>query len=215
MSILDSLASLRRDYNSGIQFDEKIAKDNPFEQFQIWFEDANKAGFLDVNAMCLSTATKDGKPSSRIVLLKKVDEKGFIFYTNYQSKKALDLAENPYASLLFFWDKIERQIRIEGIVEKITEKESYEYFKTRDYVSKLGAWASEQSKPLSSRFKLMRQVVNYMAKFKNDVPLPPHWGGFKLIPYQFEFWQGRNSRLHDRIQYNLINGTWEKIRLYP
>jgi len=215
MSIFDSLTSLRRDYNSGIKFDEHIAKDDPFEQFKIWFDDASKANFLDVNAMCLSTSTKDGKPSSRIVLLKQIDNKGLIFYTNYESRKGYELAENPYASLLFFWDKLERQIRIEGKVEKISEQQSYEYFKTRDYVSKLGAWASQQSKPLSSRFKLMRQVVNYMTKFKNEVPLPPHWGGYRLIPYRFEFWQGRKSRLHDRIQYNLLNNHWEKIRLYP
>ena len=212
---MDSLNALRRDYDSPLKLDENSAKVHPFEQFKIWFDDAIKAEFLDVNAMVISTADKQGRPSSRVVLLKNYSENGYVFFTNYESKKARDLIENPYASILFFWDKLERQIRIEGRVEKISEEESYDYFKTRDYTSRLGAWASEQSGPLSSRLKLMRKVVNYMMKFHKEVPLPPYWGGFRLIPEYYEFWQGRKSRLHDRIAYKLDNGNWTKERLYP
>jgi pyridoxamine 5'-phosphate oxidase len=212
---MDSLNALRRDYESPLKLDENSAKVHPFEQFKIWFEDAIKADFLDVNAMVISTADKQGRPSSRVVLLKNYSENGYVFFTNYDSKKGKDLIENPHASILFFWDKLERQIRIEGRVEKISEEESYDYFKTRDYTSRLGAWASEQSEPLSSRLKLMRKVVNYMMKFPKEVPLPPYWGGFRLIPEYYEFWQGRKSRLHDRIAYKLDNGNWTKERLYP
>lgn len=215
MNIMDSLNALRRDYESPLKLDENSAKVHPFEQFKIWFEDAIKADFLDVNAMVISTADKQGRPSSRVVLLKNYSENGYVFFTNYDSKKGKDLIENPHASILFFWDKLERQIRIEGRVEKISEEESYDYFKTRDYTSRLGAWASEQSEPLSSRLKLMRKVVNYMMKFPKEVPLPPYWGGFRLIPEYYEFWQGRKSRLHDRIAYKLDNGNWTKERLYP
>lgn len=214
MNIIDSLNALRRDYGKQ-KFDEKTALDNPFEQFSIWFDEAINAGFLDVNAMTLATADKNGKPSARIVLLKDYNETGYVFFTNYESRKGQELAENPNASLLFFWDKLERQIRIEGRVEKITSEESYAYFKTRDYISRLGAWASDQSKPLSSRFKLMRNVVSYMSKFSNDVPLPPFWGGYRLIPDVYEFWQGRKSRLHDRIRYFKDGDFWRKERLYP
>jgi pyridoxamine 5'-phosphate oxidase len=214
MNIIDSLNALRRDYGRQ-KFDEYTALDNPFEQFSLWFDEAIKAGFLDVNAMTLATADKKGKPSARIVLLKNYNENGFVFFTNYESRKGQELAENPNASLLFFWDKLERQVRIEGRTEKITEEESFEYFKTRDYLSRLGAWASEQSKPLSSRFKLMRKVVGYMSKFSNDVPLPPFWGGYRLIPDVYEFWQGRKSRLHDRIRYFKDGDIWRKERLYP
>ncbi len=214
MDLIDSLNALRRDYGKE-KFDEDTAHSNPYEQFKLWFDDAVKADFLDVNAMTLATADKFGKPSARVVLLKNFDEKGYVFFTNYESRKGLELQENPNASLLFFWDKLERQIRIEGSVEKITDEESFAYFKTRDYTSRLGAWASEQSRPLSSRFKLMRKVVGYMTKYPNDVPLPPYWGGFRLIPDVYEFWQGRESRLHDRIRFFKDGDIWRKERLYP
>ncbi|MFC2130572.1 pyridoxamine 5'-phosphate oxidase [Bacteroidota bacterium] len=214
MSIMDSLNALRRDYGS-YKFDENTAKDNPLEQFKLWFDEAVKADFLDVNAMVLSTADKTGKPSSRVVLLKNYDERGYVFFTNYESRKGLEITENPNASLLFFWDKLERQIKIEGLVEKITDKESFEYFRTRDYTSRLGAWASDQSRPLSSRFKLMRKVAGFMTKYPKEVPLPPYWGGYRLIPDVYEFWQGRKSRLHDRIKYYFDGDIWKKERLYP
>ncbi|MFH1051561.1 MAG: pyridoxamine 5'-phosphate oxidase [bacterium] len=214
MNIIDTLNALRRDYGKE-KFDEDTAHSNPHEQFKIWFDDAVNADFLDANAMTLSTADKFGKPSARVVLLKNFDDKGYVFFTNYESRKGQDLKENPNASLLFFWDKLERQIRIEGSVEKITEEESFAYFKTRDYTSRLGAWASEQSRPLTSRFKLMRKVVSYMTKYPKDIPLPPYWGGYRLIPDVYEFWQGRKSRLHDRIRYFKDGDIWRKERLYP
>jgi pyridoxamine 5'-phosphate oxidase len=214
MNIIESLNALRREYGKS-QLDEKIAHDNPFLQFKLWFLDATEEGFLDTNAMTLATADKNGKPSARMVLLKKYDEKGFVFFTNYNSSKGRELSENPFAALLFFWDKLERQIRIQGSVEKISEKESYEYFRTREYTSKLGAWASEQSSPLKSRFKLLRNVVNYMRRFPREVPLPPFWCGYLLIPDEYEFWQGRKSRLHDRIRYFKDGNIWRKERLYP
>ncbi len=214
MSLLDSISGLRRDYTKG-KFDISNAEDSPFKQFEKWFADALNTDLVEPNAMVLSTATKDAKPSSRVVLIKYIDERGIVFYTNYNSRKGLEIGENPYASLLFYWDKLERQVRIEGQLVKISQKESEEYFKTRPYESKLGAWASKQSTTLDSRFTLIRRVVKYMQKFKTDVPLPPFWGGYRLIPNYFEFWQGRESRLHDRIAYKLESGNWHKIRLYP
>lgn len=214
MAIIKTIAALRRDYTSG-KFDVDNAKKNPNKQFTLWFEDAKKADFLDPNAMVLNTATINGKPSSRYVLLKSYDSEGYVFFTNYNSRKGKELEENPYASLLFFWDKLERQIRIEGKVEKISPEESDEYFQTRPYESKLGAWASKQSDKLESRFTLMRQVAKLMAKYPKKVPLPDFWGGYRLVPDRFEFWQGRESRLHDRLEYKLIDGTWTISRLYP
>ncbi|OGU40196.1 MAG: pyridoxamine 5'-phosphate oxidase [Ignavibacteria bacterium GWB2_35_12] len=215
MQLFESLSNLRRDYTKG-SFSEKTAKENPFEQFKLWFEEVLAAEMLEPTAFVLSTSTKDGKPSSRVLLLKQFDEKGFVFYTNYDSRKGKEIEENPNAAILFFWDKLERQIRIEGKIEKISEVESDKYFQTRPYTSKLGTWASEQSSPLSSRFKLIRQVAQFMAKYPVNVPLPPNWGGYRLIPDVFEFWQGRESRLHDRLQYNKNeNGKWVITRLYP
>lgn len=214
-SLIKILQSLRRDYSSG-KFDESVAHENPFEQFRLWFLEVLSSDFVEPNAMVLATASKDGIPSSRVVLLKKFDDKGFVFYTNYQSKKGKDLAENPYASLLFYWDKLERQVRINGRVEKTSFEESEEYFKSRPYLSRIGAWASKQSSPLRSRFTLMREVALLTMKYPVDVPLPPFWGGYRLIPDYFEFWQGRPSRLHDRIAYILQpDGKWKKQRLYP
>ncbi len=214
-SFINIIQSLRRDYSKG-SFNEGIAKDNPFEQFKIWFEEVLNGDFLEPNAMVLSTATKDGIPSSRVVLLKKIDNRGFVFFTNYESQKGRELSENPNASLLFYWDKLERQVRINGIVEKISSEESDEYFQTRPYLSKIGSWASKQSQTLASRFALMREVAKLTFKFPQYVPLPPFWGGYRLMPSYFEFWQGRESRLHDRISYRLQpNGIWIKQRLYP
>ena len=214
MSLFKSLFDLRRDYGK-TAFNEDVAEESPFEQFGIWFEDAVKLDFLDVNAMIVSTASKYGIPSSRVVLLKSWNEIGFVFFTNYESRKGHDLAENPHASILFFWDKLERQIRIDGIIEKISEEESYNYFKTRPYESRLGAWASHQSEVLKSRFTLLREVTKLMTKYPVEVPLPPYWGGYRLIPNVFEFWQGRPSRLHDRIRYRKDQNNWIKDRLSP
>ncbi|MGA2296196.1 MAG: pyridoxamine 5'-phosphate oxidase [FCB group bacterium] len=210
----EDISALRRDYNK-YSFNENSAVQNPFEQFQSWFRDAIDVEMLDPNAFALSTSTKDGKPSSRMLLLKHFDEKGFVFFTNYESRKGRELLENPQASILFFWDKLERQVRIQGKVEIITQKESDDYFQTRPYTSRLGAWASRQSEPLKSRFTLIRQVAQLMVKYPLNVPLPPYWGGYRLIPAEFEFWQGRLNRLHDRIQYIKEKDYWKLIRLYP
>ncbi|MBI5324104.1 MAG: pyridoxamine 5'-phosphate oxidase [Ignavibacteriae bacterium] len=210
-----SISNLRRDYTKG-SFSEKSAKVNPFEQFKLWFDEMLTMEMLEPTAFVLSTSTKEGKPSSRVLLLKQFDESGFVFYTNYDSRKGKELAENPFGAMLFFWDKLERQVRIEGRIEKLSLEESDKYFQTRPYTSKLGTWASKQSSPLSSRFKLIRKVVQYMTKYPVNVPLPPNWGGYKLIPTAFEFWQGRESRLHDRLQYNKNDkGNWIITRLYP
>ena len=203
-----------RDYSRS-SLNERNIRNNPFDQFKLWFEEALSAGFLDANAMVLSTATKAGKPSSRVVLLKSYNDKGFNFFTNYESRKGEELLENPYASLLFFWDKLERQVRIEGIAERLTPTESDEYYQTRPYLSRLGAWASKQSKPLATRFKLMREVAALMLKFPVNTPLPPYWGGYRLVPDKFEFWQGRQSRLHDRFEYTRNDQDWSIERLYP
>lgn len=215
MSLFDSISGLRKDYTKG-KFDVSNALDDPFKQFENWFLEMLDSGFYEPNAMTLSTASVEGKPSARVVLIKYADENGIVFYTNYNSHKGHDLAQNPLAALLFYWDKLERQIRIEGKVEKISKEESEKYFRTRPYESRLGAWASKQSQILPTRFTLIRRVVKYMNKFKNDVPLPPFWGGYRLVPSYFEFWQGRESRLHDRIAYQINSkNEWEKFRLYP
>ena len=214
MSSDKSISQIRREYGIS-NLSESSLKNDPLEQFKIWFDEALKSDFPDPNAMVLSTASLNGMPSSRVVLLKHYDNRGLVFYTNYESRKGKELSENPKASLLFFWDKLERQVRFNGRIEKITSAESEEYFETRDYTSKLGAWASRQSQTLPSRFTLMRNVVKIMAKYKNNVPLPEFWGGYRLIPEQIEFWQGRKSRLHDRFQFDKTADGWKVDRLYP
>lgn len=214
MSVLDTLFELRREYSKD-KFDEDSASNNPFSQFEIWFQEAINSNLIEPNAMVVSTVDTNNKPSSRVVLIKKVDERGFVFFTNYSSRKGNEIESNPNGSILFYWDKLERQVRIEGKIEKTSVEESDEYFQSRPYESKLGAWASEQSKVLNSRFKLIRKVAGLVAKYPTHVPLPPFWGGYRLVPEYFEFWQGRPSRLHDRIAYNKENNEWIKSRLYP
>lgn len=214
MSILEDLNNLRRDYEKG-EFSEKSANPNPFIQFDLWFKDAEKENYLEPNAMTLSTVSKDLKPSSRVVLLKNYDERGFVFFTNYDSKKGRELAANPAACIIFYWDKLERQIRIEGDVIKTTYEESDNYFQTRSYTSRLGAIASKQSEFLKSRFSLLKDVAKLIAKYPTHVPLPDYWGGYRLVPNYFEFWQGRPSRLHDRICYTKDGNVWIMKRLYP
>jgi pyridoxamine 5'-phosphate oxidase len=166
-------------------------------------------------AMTLATSSKDGIPSARTVLLKGYDENGFIFFTNYESKKGKNLVENPFAELLFFWMEPNRQVRISGKVEKTSMEESEKYFNMRPVDSRISAWTSKQSTDVSDRKYLEKKFTEYKEKFGNNVPLPPFWGGFRLIPVQFEFWQGRESRLHDRICYRKKNGEWEIVRLAP
>ncbi len=211
----EDISAIRHDYGK-YKFDESNINPDPLEQFSKWFNEALSGDFVDPNAFALSTVSEQGRPSSRILLIKGFDSRGFIFYTNYESRKGGELLKNPYASMLFFWDKFERQVRIEGKVLKLSAEESDKYFQSRPYTSRLGAWASEQSKVLKSRFTLVRKVASLMLKYKTSVPLPPFWGGYLLVPDSFEFWQGRESRLHDRFRYELqSDGTWKIDRLYP
>jgi len=191
---------------------------NPIRQFQIWYDEVLAGGVSEQDAisMTLATATKDGRPLARIVLLKSVDDGGFVFYTNYQSLKGRDLAENPQACLLFYWSTFWRQVRIEGAVEKVSLEESEEYFQSRPLGSKLGAWASNQSTVIDSRKSLEARFAEFEKRFGEDVPRPPHWGGYRLRPNAIEFWQGRDNRLHDRLLYRLQeDGTWVIERLGP
>ncbi len=209
------IEELRKNYKLK-SLDQKDVLENPFEQFSIWFEEAMNSDLPEPNAMILATATKNGKPSVRTLLLKGFDEKGFIFYTNYESRKGKELAENDNASILFYWAELERQIRLEGKVEKISKEESKRYFDTRPYKSRIGAWASNQSEVIENRFIIVKKFLKYFIKFHSkDIPLPPYWGGYILIPEIFEFWQGRANRLHDRVRYSKNNGKWEIVRLSP
>jgi len=191
---------------------------NPIRQFQKWYDEVRASGVTEQDAisMTLGTATKDGRPSTRIVLLESVDHSGFVFYTNYQSRKGAELAENPQASLLFYWPTFWRQIRIDGKIEKVSAAESAEYFQSRPLGSKLGAWASNQSEVVDSRETLDARFAEFEKRFGEDVPRPPHWGGYRLQPDSIEFWQGRDNRLHDRLRYLLQDdGTWLIERLAP
>jgi pyridoxamine 5'-phosphate oxidase len=210
-----NLAVLRTEYKKGT-LDEKDVDKDPFIQFDKWFKEAVASQIPEVNAMTIATANKQGRPSARTVLLKQFNEKGFVFFTNYESAKAKDIKENPQAALLFFWEPLERQIRIVGKVEKVTATESLEYFRSRPIDSQLGAWASQQSSIISARDLLEKAFGEMLEKFKNgDIPLPPFWGGLRIIPDEFEFWQGRTNRLHDRISYTKNNDGWSIQRLSP
>jgi len=211
-----TIADLRKDYTlHGLS--EIDVDPNPVIQFQQWFDQALAAQILEPNAMTVATATPDGKPRARIVLLKDFDHRGFVFYTNYNSQKGQQLAENPHASLVFWWAELERQVRIFGRVEKVSENQSDEYFYSRPLNSRLGAWASHQSEVIESREVLERQLQELQTKYQNqDIPRPRNWGGLRVIPTQIEFWQGRPSRLHDRLFYTrLDDGSWKIERLSP
>ena len=188
---------------------------NPFKQFEAWYGEVLNSDIKEPTAVTLATSSKDGTPSARTVLLKGFDEDGFVFFTNYESRKGKNLIENPVGELLFYWMDLQRQVRISGRVEKTSREESEEYFKTRPLKSRIGAWASKQSNVIPDREYLEKQFAEFEKKFGDDIPLPPHWGGFRLIPEQFEFWQGRESRLHDRICYKKKDGEWEIVRLAP
>ena len=208
-------ADQRRDYISK-EFDIKDTDVNPFAQFEKWYAEAMEIDPQDTNAFVLSTSTKEGKPSARIMLLKGVDDIGFVFYTNYLGRKSKELIENPNASILFFFKELHRQIRIEGRIEKVSKEESAEYFHSRPVESQVGAWASIQSSKIESRKALEDKFAKFDKEFEGkEVPLPDYWGGFRLIPEYFEFWQGRESRLHDRISYEKVNNDWLLSRLSP
>ncbi|MCX6141136.1 MAG: pyridoxamine 5'-phosphate oxidase [Candidatus Kapabacteria bacterium] len=206
---------MRKEYAKEELTEESVQRE-PFGQFSSWFDEAVAASLPEPTAMVLSTVSAQNKPSSRVVLMKGLDEHGFVWFTNYESKKGRDLASNPFASLLFFWPELERQVRIEGHVSKISQAESLKYFVSRPLESRLGAWASFQSLVVESRDILHRQFENAKARFSDgEVPLPPSWGGYRLTPTTYEFWQGRPSRMHDRIQYSKDGNAWAIERLSP
>lgn len=190
--------------------------DDPLRQFQAWYADAEAAGVTTPEAMALATATADGRPSVRMVLLKRADEAGFGFHTNYESRKGEELAANPRAALLFHWEPLGRQVRVEGTVERTRSEESESYFRTRPLGSRLAAWASPQSRPLAGRAELERLYAEARARFGDgEVPLPPYWGGLRLVPDTYEFWQHGDDRLHDRVRYTRDGQRWRKERLAP
>lgn len=211
----DDPARMRKEYVRHA-LDETDVDLNPLAQFGRWFKEALDSALAEPNAMVLATATPEGKPSARVVLLKGFDERGFVFFTNYEGRKSTELLANPQAALTFHWRELERQIRLEGIVEKTTRLESEEYFRTRPPESRLSAWASKQSSVVPSRSFLEQKMSDLKSRYEHqDVPLPPFWGGFRLQPHVFEFWQGRANRLHDRIRYSLQGGVWIIERLSP
>lgn len=216
MELDDYISSSRMDYDHG-SLDEHTIEKNPITQFQNWIQEAIKAGLPEPNAMTLSTVNTHGRPSSRIVLLRAFDENGFVFYTNFNSRKGSDIQENPWGAINFFWTQLHRQVRIEGRLDKVTNEISDQYFNSRPRESRIGAWVSDQSGILSSRERLDERFLEFVKKFEGtEVTRPPHWGGFVLMPTKFEFWQGRPSRLHDRIEYHQEQtDNWSIRRLYP
>jgi pyridoxamine 5'-phosphate oxidase len=210
-----NIADIRKEYSKR-SLELTMVRTNPIEQFNVWFSEALNSGVTEVNAMNISTVTKDGKPNSRIVLLKGVDH-GFIFYTNYESKKGKEIEDNPYVALTFFWPELERQVRILGKTEKISATESDEYFFSRPIDSQIGAWASPQSSEIEDRIIIEDKWKDFSTKFsETKISRPEHWGGYRIIPIETEFWQGRPSRLHDRIKYiKNQNGFWDRKRLAP
>ena len=195
--------------------DERDLDPDPLRQFRRWFAEASGAGLAVPEAMALATATPDGRPSARLVLLKGADEHGFAFFTSYESRKGRELAANPHAALLFHWQPLGRQVRVEGRVERLPPEESEAYFRTRPLGSRLAAWASPQSRPLADRAELERRYAETAERLGDDPPLPPHWGGFRLVPDAYEFWQHGDDRLHDRIRYKREAAGWARERLAP
>ncbi len=209
-------ANIGNKNNRNNELNETSVDKNPFIQFTKWYESILNSKLNEPTAMMLSTTDVSGNPSARIVLLKEIDNSGFVFYTNYGSRKGKDMKENPKAALTFFWDEVRRQIRIEGRIQKIRREISKEYFSTRPRESQIGAWVSAQSSVIPNRELLENKYIELKEKFGNkDIPLPDFWGGYRLIPNYFEFWQGRENRLHDRICYKKENNEWKIFRIAP
>lgn len=213
-SLSSSIADLRKSYERA-ELSESASNQNPLLQFDQWLQEAVRAQVPEPNAMTVATVSGDLRPSTRIVLIKGYDERGIVWYTNYDSRKGQQLAGNPFAALQFHWVELERVVRIEGRVEKVSVEESDAYFASRPLDSRIGAWASPQSQVISGRGVLMANAAKYSAQFLLNPPRPPHWGGFRLVPERWEFWQGRKSRLHDRLSYRQEGKDWIRERLAP
>lgn len=212
----EQIRNLRTDYTRH-RLDEKDVATHPLQQFEIWMQEAIKSAVHEPNAMHLATVTADGRPAGRVVLLRGLDEAGFSFFTNYNSNKGQQLQQSGFAAATFFWPELERQIRIEGSVAKLSDKENDDYFYSRPRGNRLGAWASPQSQPIANREELEKLAQRLEAQYPESVPIPrpPHWGGFRIEPFSIEFWQGRASRLHDRVRYRLEASHWVIERLAP
>ena len=215
MASFTDLKKLRKEYTrAGLT--EADAHPDPIEQFRRWFEEALAANLHEPNAMTLATSTPDGRPSARVVLLKGFDERGFVFYTNYEGRKAQELDENPYCALVFYWGDLERQVRVEGRAGRVPKEESDAYYEGRPRGSRLGAWASVQSHPIRDREALEARLWELEAEYEGcEIPRPPFWGGYRVEPEEVEFWQGRENRLHDRLLYRRSHEGWDVVRLQP
>lgn len=213
---MSKISDMRENYDRSI-LDEAHVDGDAMKQFHIWFQEARDEDVVEPNAMIMSTINKEGHPTSRTLLLKDLEEGGFVFYTNYNSDKAQEISENPNISLLFLWKKVQRQVRISGIAQKIPKEQSEAYFHSRPKGSQIGAWVSPQSQVIADKSILETRITELTEKYKDvdELPLPDFWGGYKLIPQNMEFWQGRPDRLHDRLRYTLVDGKWKIERLAP